>query len=51
MRDRTILDIYRHDLEEPREDHYVHHFEGGQRSFSTSDFIRRIRTTHRPSTF
>jgi long-chain acyl-CoA synthetase len=41
MSDRTILDLYRHELEEPREDHYVHYFEGGQRSAGTLDFFRR----------
>ena len=41
MSDHTILDLYRHELDDPREDHYVHHFPGGTRSFSTTDFFRR----------
>jgi long-chain acyl-CoA synthetase len=41
MSDRTILDLYRHELEEPREDHYVHYFEGGRRSYGTLDFFHR----------
>ncbi len=41
MSDRTILDLYRHELADPREDHYVHHFPGGTRSFGTMDFFRR----------
>jgi long-chain acyl-CoA synthetase len=41
MSDRTILDLYRHELDDPREDHYVHYFPGGTRSFGTMEFFRR----------
>ena len=41
MSDRTILDLYRHELDDPREDHYLHYFPGGTRSFSTMDFFHR----------
>ena len=41
MSDRTILDLYRHELDDPREDHYVHYFPGGTRSFGSMDFFRR----------
>ncbi len=39
MSDRTILDLYRHELEEPREEHYVHFFPEGSRSFGTLEFL------------
>jgi len=41
MNDRTILDLYRHELDDPREDHYVHYFPGGTRSFGTMEFFYR----------
>jgi long-chain acyl-CoA synthetase len=41
MTDRTLLDLYRHELDRPRDDHYVHYFPGGSRSFSTLDFFKR----------
>jgi hypothetical protein len=41
MADRTLLDLYRHELERPRDGHYVHYFPGGTRSFSTLDFFGR----------
>jgi long-chain acyl-CoA synthetase len=41
MTDRTIVDLYRHDLEAPRSDHYVHWTLRGRRSFSTEEFFRR----------
>ena len=41
MSDRTILDLYRHELDDPRADHYVHYFPGGTRSFGTMDFFHR----------
>ena len=41
MSDRTILDLYRHELEEPREEHYLHYLPGGTRSFGTLEFFRR----------
>jgi len=39
MAERTILDLYRRDTESPRRDHYVHHFPGGKRSWSTKEFF------------
>ncbi|MFV2073506.1 MAG: long-chain fatty acid--CoA ligase [Thermoanaerobaculales bacterium] len=44
MSDRTILDLYRHELDGPREDHYVHYFPGGSRTFATGEFFRRAVT-------
>jgi len=44
MSDRTILDLYRHELEDPREDHYTHYFPGGKRTFATGEFFRRAAT-------
>ena len=41
MSDRTILDLYRHELDDPRDHHYVHYFPGGTRSFGTMEFFRR----------
>jgi long-chain acyl-CoA synthetase len=41
MADRNLLDLYRHELDRPREDHYVHYFPGGTRSFSTLAFFER----------
>ncbi len=41
MPERTILDLYRFDVEAPREVHYTHYFPGGSRSFSTEEFFRR----------
>jgi long-chain acyl-CoA synthetase len=41
MTDRTLLDLYRHELDRPRDDHYVHYFPGGSRSFSTLAFFER----------
>jgi long-chain acyl-CoA synthetase len=41
MSDRTILDLYRHELDDPREDHYIHYFPGGTRSFGTMEFFYR----------
>jgi len=40
MSDHTILDLYRHELDDLREDHYVHYFPGGTRSFGTMEFFR-----------
>jgi len=39
MAERTILDLYRRDTESPRRDHYVHHYPGGKRSWSTKEFF------------
>ncbi len=41
MTDRTLLDLYRHELERPRPDHYRHWRPGGTRVFSTLDFFNR----------
>jgi long-chain acyl-CoA synthetase len=41
MTDRTLVDLYRHELERPREDHYVHLRPDARRSFSTGDFLSR----------
>jgi long-chain acyl-CoA synthetase len=41
MADRTILDLYRYEVDAPRPVHYLHHFPGGSRSFSTEEFFRR----------
>ena len=41
MADRTILDLYRHELERPRPDHYTHFFPGGSVSYGTEDFLSR----------
>ena len=41
MTDRTLVDVYRHELERPREDHYVHLRPDSRRSFSTGDFLGR----------
>ena len=39
MPDRTVLDLYRHDVESPRPRHYAHWFPGGRRYFSTDEFF------------
>jgi long-chain acyl-CoA synthetase len=41
MTDRTILDLYRHELERPRADHYTHFKPGGSSSYSTEGFLTR----------
>lgn len=41
MSDRTVLDLYRHELARQRVDHYIHATPGGRRTFSTVDFQRR----------
>ncbi len=41
MTDRTLLDLYRHELENPRPDHYLHYRPGGVRSYGTLDFFGR----------
>jgi long-chain acyl-CoA synthetase len=42
MTDRTLLDLYRHELERPRTDHYRHWRPGSVRSFSTLEFFSRV---------
>jgi len=39
MDESTILDLYRHDVENPRPGHYVHFTLGDRRSFSTEEFF------------
>ncbi len=41
MDDRTILDLYRHEVDAPRPKHYTHVYPGGQRSLSTEEFFLR----------
>jgi long-chain acyl-CoA synthetase len=41
MTDRTLVDLYRHELERPRDDHYVHQLPDRRRTFSTRDFLDR----------
>ncbi len=36
---RTVLDLYRHDVEAPRRRHYSHHTPSGSRSLSTENFF------------
>jgi long-chain acyl-CoA synthetase len=40
VNDRTVLDLYRHDLQAPRERHYAHWEAERCRALSTSDFLR-----------
>jgi long-chain acyl-CoA synthetase len=41
MTDRTVLDLYRHDVDAPRGNHYSHWTPGGRRSLTTGEFLRR----------
>jgi long-chain acyl-CoA synthetase len=41
MEDRTILDLYRHDFELPRDEHYAHWTSGRRRTLSTAEFFKR----------
>jgi long-chain acyl-CoA synthetase len=41
MGDRTILDVYRHEVEAPREEHYSHWTPRGRRALSTADFFAK----------
>jgi long-chain acyl-CoA synthetase len=41
MTDRTLLDLYRHELENPRREHYVHARPDGARTYGTLDFFQR----------
>ncbi len=41
MTDRTILDLYRHEVDNPRPAHYLHYLPGGRRDLSTEDFFGR----------
>ncbi len=39
--EKTILDLYRHDVDNPRPKHYYYYYPGGHRTISTEDFFRR----------
>ena len=41
MADRTVLDLYRHDVDAPRTNHYSHWTPAGRRSLTTGEFFRR----------
>ncbi len=41
MVDRTVLDLYRHDVETPRSRHYTHWTPNGRRTLSTSGFFSK----------
>ena len=41
MTDRTVLDLYRHDVDAPRADHYSHWTPSGRRTLTTGEFLRR----------
>jgi len=41
MGDRTVLDLYRHDFDSPRDEHYAHWTPEGKRTLSTAEFHRR----------
>jgi long-chain acyl-CoA synthetase len=41
MGDRTVLDLYRHDVEAPRFEHYAHWTPQGRRALSTEEFFLR----------
>ena len=39
MSETTLFDLYRHDVDMPRSDHYTHYFPGGKRVLSTEEFF------------
>jgi long-chain acyl-CoA synthetase len=41
MTDRTVLDLYRHEVDSPRAEHYSHWTPAGRRVLSTEDFFAR----------
>ncbi len=41
MPDRTILDLYRHEVDAPRAEHYAHWTPAGRRVLSTEDFFAK----------
>jgi long-chain acyl-CoA synthetase len=41
MTDRTVLDLYRHDVDAPRGDHYAHWTPDGRRTLATGEFFLR----------
>jgi long-chain acyl-CoA synthetase len=40
MTERTVLDLYRHDFDAPRAEHYAHWTPHGRRALSTEEFFR-----------
>ena len=42
MGDATLFDLYRHDVDMPRRDHYTHFFPGGKRVLSTGEFLTSV---------
>jgi long-chain acyl-CoA synthetase len=40
MAERTVLDLYRHDFDAPRAEHYAHWTPDGRRTLSTEEFFR-----------
>jgi long-chain acyl-CoA synthetase len=41
MTDRTVLDVYRHEVDAPREEHYAHWTPAGRRVVSTAEFFNK----------
>jgi long-chain acyl-CoA synthetase len=41
MPDRTVLDVYRHEVDSPRAEHYAHWTPAGRRVLSTEDFFTK----------
>jgi long-chain acyl-CoA synthetase len=41
MADRTVLDLYRHEVDAPRAEHYAHWTPAGRRVLSTEDFFAK----------
>jgi long-chain acyl-CoA synthetase len=41
MADRTVLDLYRHEVDAPRPEHYAHWTPAGRRALSTEEFFGR----------
>jgi long-chain acyl-CoA synthetase len=41
MADRTVLDLYRHDVDAPRGNHYAHWTPEGRRTLSTGEFLAK----------
>lgn len=44
MADHTVLDLYRHDVETPRPEHYAHWTPSGRRTLSTEEFFTKTRS-------
>jgi len=42
MTEKNVLDLARYDFEAPRAEHYIHHFPGGSRAYSTEEFYQRV---------